>query len=169
MAKRSISETIQDISDELNRVIERKWVFPASARYGELLAAGQLDPSAESSCRGFKNRVRDLLDTHQAALVSAWGHECKHITQMVRSEYGLNSEELLALLTSLSELAFVKLCLQFLGYSELHLDEPPSHTELRDFLVSQRSVYPSQWSLPHTVVLDAPEHWWWKPQQRNGG
>ncbi len=165
MARRSISEKIQDISSELNRVIERQWVFPASARYGELLAASELDPSAEGSCLSFKSRVRKLLDTHQAVLVSAWKNECKHVTQIVRSGYGVNFEELLALLTSLSELAFVKLCLRSLAYSELVLDEPPSHSEVRDFLVQEKRIYPSQWALPHTIVLDSPEHWWWKPQQ----
>jgi hypothetical protein len=72
-------------------------------------------------------------------------------------------EELVLLLTHLSELAFIKECLAVLGREDPRLTDLPPENEIKEFLARSKSVYPSAWSLPHTIVLDCKEHWWWKP------
>jgi hypothetical protein len=99
-------------------------------------------------------------------LAVLWAEECKHIAQMIGSGYDLNYEELLCLLTSLSELTFVKQCLASLGVNSANLAEVPSAVELRAFLRSQGRVYPRRWSLPHTMVLESEMHWWWRKPGR---
>jgi hypothetical protein len=105
--------------------------------------------------------VLTLVSTERSEFLYSWNQNCKHVTQMMRSGFGLNSEELLALLTSLSELEFAKTCLHSLGMTDLPLMEIPSVSELKQFLTSQADVYPASWSLPDTVVLDSKNHWWW--------
>jgi hypothetical protein len=161
MVDTASSYRINEISSALDHALTREWVFPACARYGELLTAIQLDPRTAVSCNEVEIRIRELISAHQDALTSAWAEECKHVVQMVRSGYGLVFEELVALLTSLSELSFVKNCLSSLRINDVSLTETFSTRELREFLSSQRNVYPSGWSLPHTTVLDCDEHWWW--------
>jgi hypothetical protein len=123
--------------------------------------ASEIKPRAGISYADLEDQVRALINAQKEVLACSWSEECKHVKQMVRSGYGLNYEELLALLTSLSELAFVKTCLKSLGLAGLQLSEPPAAPELRDFLMNQRSVYPTRWSIARSIVLDSKEHWWW--------
>jgi len=161
-----MNKRLIEIKTELERVVQRGWSFAACARYGEMLAAVQLDPKMDIDLSEMQPKVRDLVISNSQNLVSAWENECKHITQIVRSRFDLNYEELVALLTSLSELAFVKLCLESLGVANLTVGVPPSEQELRVYLTGQGSAYPSSWDLPHTIVMECKEHWWWKKPAR---
>jgi hypothetical protein len=162
MVSPAISKTIRAISNQLDRDLSREWVFPACARYGELLAAKELAPAIEIGRSEIQSRLRILIDTKSDALAASWQAECKHVTQMVKSQFALNYEELVALLTSLSELAFVRSCLESLGSTDVSFSDPPSAQETREYLIKQAKVYPSRWSLRHTLVLECHEHWWWK-------
>lgn len=157
-----MSKAFREISRQMNRALSCDWVFAACARYGELLAGGELEPRPDIGWAEIKSRVVKLINAKREELACSWQEECKHVTQMVGSGLGLNYEELVALLTSLSELAFVKTCLDSLGSTDLSLRDIPSAPELREYLIGQSSVYPPAWSLPHSIVLEGKEHWWWK-------
>jgi hypothetical protein len=157
-----LTSKISEITTQLNRTINREWVFPACARYGELLAALKLEPRAEVEWGEIQPQISKLIKAKLPDLASSWEQECKHINQMVRSGNALTYEELVALLTSLSELTFTKICLNSVGSIDLSWIEVPAQSEIREFLIAQRDVYPPRWSLPHTIVLECKDHWWWK-------
>jgi hypothetical protein len=108
MVSAVLRKAIQEIRQQLIRDLRREWVFPAAARYGELVEAFKLQVERKPSLDEFQSQVRNLINVKQEVLVSSWESECKHMMQMVASGYALIYEELLALLTGLSELAFVK-------------------------------------------------------------
>jgi hypothetical protein len=160
MAERTSSKA-QGILHELDRMVSRGFVFPACARCGELLSAVELRPSSAINVKELKNRIREFVATRYAPLLDAWSAESTHVRQMLTSGHGLEYEELVALLTGLSELAFAAKCLEWLGLRIPGSGGRWRMSELRSFLLENKDIYPSAWSLPHSVVLECRDHWWW--------
>lgn len=155
-----------DRNTALQDALEKRWAYAACSRFGELLEARRLFPIENVVIAdNLTNDLRILIERDFAALTHQVATELKHARSMVTSGYGLIYEEVIAVLTILSEVTFVIETLRYFRkwegrgtIEELRV----SRKELEGFLSAQRRAVRGLPNLSHTIVLHIPTHWWWR-------
>jgi hypothetical protein len=150
--------------EEFKEALDNKWVFTAGARYGELVAALPLiaDSTLTSQLENASEELGTFLVNNQDQLVSDIKRCTNHILQIIHSGYGLVPEELLSFCNGLSDLLFINDALIALNITELPISQPPSSSEVRDYLERYSHRLPQRWLNRSTAMLDCNRHWWWQ-------